>query len=110
MIMAGSSTGRGRLAQIGRAALMPWWTAQLLTGTKSFERNRVLGSRLLNEYGLHEARVRLPPDLGERRRNRLEHLVSAADRADFAREGFVIRRDFLPQAEFTVLRDQVRTY
>ena len=27
------------LPQIGRAALVPLWTAQLLTGTKSFERN-----------------------------------------------------------------------
>ncbi len=27
------------LAQIGRAAMVPLWTAQLLTGVKSFERN-----------------------------------------------------------------------
>ena len=33
------------LAQLGRAAMVPVWTAQLLTGTKSFERNRVIGSR-----------------------------------------------------------------
>ena len=98
------------LERIGRAALVPWWTAQLLTGTKSFERNLVIGSRRLNEYGLHQARVRLAHDLAERRRHRLEHLVSAADRADFARDGFVIRREFLPQAEFAVLRDQVRAY
>lgn len=98
------------LARIGRAALVPWWTAQLLTGTKSFERNRVIGSSWLNRHGLHEARVRLAHDLAERRRNRLEHLVSAADRADFARDGFVVRRDFLPQAEFAALRDQVQAY
>ena len=40
----------------------------------------------------------------QRRRRRLEHLVSAADRADFARDGFVVRRDFLPQPEFAELR------
>ena len=39
------------LPQIGRAALVPLWTAQLLTGTKSFERNGVIGSRRLNECG-----------------------------------------------------------
>src|SRR4051794_1787079 len=44
MISAVSGSGRGMLAQIGRAALVPWWTAQLLTGTKSFERNLVIGS------------------------------------------------------------------
>jgi len=41
------------LAQLGQLALMPLrvplWTAQLVTGTKSFERNPVIGSRRLNE-------------------------------------------------------------
>ena len=103
-----SGTGRGGLARVGRAALVPWWTAQLLTGTKSFERNGVIGSARLNRYGLHEARVRLAHALAGHRRRRLERLVSAADRAAFARDGFVVRRDFLPQAEFAALRDQVR--
>ena len=57
-----SGIGQGMLRRIGRAALAPWWTAQLLTGTKSFERNGVIGSRRLNQYGLHEARVRLAHD------------------------------------------------
>jgi hypothetical protein len=105
-----SNGGRGTLARIGCAALAAWWTAQLLTRTKSFERNGVIGSRRLNEHGLHEARVRLAHRLAERRRRRLEHLVSAADRADFARDGFVMRRDFLPREAFTELLDQVRTY
>ena len=35
--------------------LVPLWTAQLLTGTKSFERNRLIGSRRLNEHGLHDS-------------------------------------------------------
>ena len=47
------------LAQLGRAAMVPLWTAQLVTGSKSFERNRVIGSPWLNEHGLHAARVRL---------------------------------------------------
>ena len=49
------------LAAIGRAALLPLWTVQLLTGTKSFERNRLIGSERLNRHGLHAARVRLAP-------------------------------------------------
>ena len=110
MTTAVSGTGRGMLAQIGRAARLPWWTAQLLTGTKSFERNGVIGSRRLNQRGLHERRVRLAHAVAGRRRRRLEHLVSAADRADFARDGFVVRRDFLPQTEFTALRHQVEAY
>ncbi|MGD9615627.1 MAG: phytanoyl-CoA dioxygenase family protein [Alphaproteobacteria bacterium] len=98
------------LTRVGRAALVPWWTAQLLTGTKSFERNGVIGSRRLNRYGLHEARVRLAHGLAERRRRRLEHLVSAADRAEFARDGFIVRHDFLPQRAFAELRCQVENY
>jgi hypothetical protein len=98
------------LTRIGRAALVPWWTAQLLTGTKSFERNAVIGSRRLNRLGLHEARVRLAHEVAQRRRRRLEHLVAAADRADFARDGFVVKRDFLPPQAFAELRHQVGTY
>ena len=56
------------LAQLSRAALTPLWAAQLLTGTKSFERNPVIGSRWLNEHGLHAARVRLAQRIAETRR------------------------------------------
>ncbi len=98
------------LAQIGRAAMVPLWTAQLLTGTKSFERNRLIGSRRLNEYGLHVARVALAHRIAAARRSRLAGLVSAADRQDFARDGFVIRRNFLAAAEFAALLGQIKAY
>jgi hypothetical protein len=98
------------LAQLGQLALMPLWTAQLATGTKSFERNPVIGSRWLNEHGLHTARVRIAGRIAEMRRRRLAGLVSAADRAAFERDGFVIRANFLPDAEFTELLRQVKTY
>src|SRR5579863_6125085 len=98
------------LAQIGRAAMAPLWAAQLLSGAKSFERNRLIGSRRLNERGLHVARIRLAHRLAASRRRRLAGLVSAIDREDFARDGFVIRRDFLPAAEFTELLRQVKAY
>ncbi len=96
--------------QIGRAAMVPLWTAQLLTGTKSFERNRVIGSRRLNESGLHVARVSIAHRIAAARRNRLAGLVSVADRQDFARDGFVIRRDFLPAPEFAALLGQLQAY
>jgi Phytanoyl-CoA dioxygenase (PhyH) len=90
--------------------MTPLWAAQLLTGTKSFERNPVIGSRWLNEHGLHTARVRLAQRVAETRRRRLAGLVSAEDRAAFARDGFVIRQNFLPEAEFAELRAQVKAY
>src|SRR6059058_4836092 len=102
------------LAQLGQLALMPLrvplWTAQLVTGTKSFERNPVIGSRWLNKHGLHTARVRIACRIAEMRRRRLAGLVSATDRAAFARDGFVIRPNFLPDTEFTELLRQVKTY
>src|SRR5581483_2801171 len=98
------------LARLGRAAMVPLWTAQLATAAKSFERNRVIGSRRLNEMGLHAARVRLAYRLAERRRARLAGLVSASDRADFARDGFVVRRDFLAPQDFAALVVQLKAY
>jgi len=98
------------LAQLGRAAMAPLWAAQLATGTKSFERNPVIGSRWLNERGLHTARVGLAGRIAEMRRRRLASLVSEADRAGFERDGFVIRPNFLPDAEFAELLRQVKAY
>ena len=98
------------LAAIGRAALLPLWTAQLLTGMKSFERNRLIGSEWLNRHGLHAARVRLAHRVAAMRRGRLARLVSEADRRDFARDGFVMRPDFLPPAAFAALLEQVKSY
>ncbi len=98
------------LARLGRAAMVPLWTAQLATAAKSFERNRVIGSRRLNEMGLHAARVRLAYRLAERRRARLAGLASASDRADFARDGFVVRRDFLAPQDFAALVVQLKAY
>ncbi|HVB15743.1 MAG TPA: phytanoyl-CoA dioxygenase family protein [Stellaceae bacterium] len=98
------------LPQLARAALAPLWAAQLLTGSKSFERNPLIGSRRLNRYGLHMARISLAHRVADARRRRLAGLVSAADRQDFARDGFVIRHDFLPAAEFAALRRQLQAY
>jgi len=99
-----------RLAPIGRAALAPLWAAQLLTGTKSFAKNPLIGSRRLNQWGLHAARVRLAHRIAAARRRRLAGLVAAADRVDFARDGFVVRRDFLPEAEFAALVAEIGAY
>lgn len=98
------------LARIGRAALVPLWTVQLATAAKSFERNGVIGNRRLNERGLHAARVALAHRVAESRRRRLAGLVSAADRDAFARDGFVVRHDFLPRPAFAELVAQLEAY
>ena len=40
-----------------RTLLMPFWLAQVLSQEKFFARNPVIGSRWLNEHGLHTARA-----------------------------------------------------
>ncbi|MBV9814883.1 MAG: phytanoyl-CoA dioxygenase family protein, partial [Alphaproteobacteria bacterium] len=90
--------------------MTPVWLAQLATGTKSFERNPVIGSRRLNEWGLHARRVRLAYQLAQARRRRLADLVSARDREAFDRDGFVLRPNFLPEEQFAALVAQVRAY
>jgi phytanoyl-CoA dioxygenase PhyH len=98
------------LSQMRRAAMTPVWIAQLLTGTKSFERNLVIGSRRLNEWGLHATRVALAHRLANARRRKLAGLISAQDREAFERDGFVVRPSFLPLQQFGALVAQVRAY
>ncbi len=90
-----------------KSSLMaPIWAASLLTGAKSFVDNPLLGSRRLNQAGLHAARLRLAHGLARQRRARLEHLLTEADREAFQRQGFVVRQQALPDQEFARLRDE----
>jgi hypothetical protein len=98
------------LAEMRRAVMTPVWVAQLATGTKSFERNAVIGSRRLNEWGLHAARVGLAYRLAQARRRKLAGLVSEEDKTAFDRDGFVLRPNFLPAQQFAALAAQVRAY
>jgi Phytanoyl-CoA dioxygenase (PhyH) len=97
-------------SEMRRAAMTPVWIAQLATGTKSFERNAVIGSRRLNEWGLHASRVRLACRLAQARRRKLAGLVSEEDRKAFDRDGFVLHPNFLPDERFAALVAQVRAY
>jgi hypothetical protein len=90
--------------------MTPVWIAQLATGMKSFERNALIGSRRLNEWGLHAARVGLAYRLAQARRRKLAGLVSEEDRNAFDRDGFVLRPNFLPDECFAALVAQVRAY
>ena len=98
------------LSEVRRAAMTPLWIAQLATGTKSFERNLVIGSRHLNEWGRHAARVNVACKLASARRRRLSGMISEEDRAAFDRDGFVVRPGFLPEQQFAALVAQVKAY
>src|SRR5207244_5330789 len=91
-----------------RALFMPFWLAQILTQEKFFARNPVIGSRWLNEHGLHTARVVAAGRLAAARRRRLARLIDPEDRERFDRDGFIVKRDFLPPAVFADLTAQIR--
>ncbi|MGN6124914.1 MAG: phytanoyl-CoA dioxygenase family protein, partial [Sphingomonas oligoaromativorans] len=93
-----------------RYLLFPWWLAELATGAKAFSDNPLIGSPTLNRWGLHVGRVRLAAALARSRRRRLSALVSAEERAAFERDGFVMKRDFLPPEEFARLRAEALAY
>ena len=93
-----------------RYLLLPWWVAQIATGAKAFSDNPVIGSPTLNRWGLHVTRVRIAAALAAFRRRRLSELVAREDRAAFDRDGFVIRENFLPPAEFEALREEALGY
>ena len=98
------------VSQLRRAIMTLWWFAQLFTGAKSFERNLLIGSRSLNRWGLHATRVAVAHRLASTRRRRLARLLSADDRDAFDRDGFVLRREFLPQREFASLIAEIKAY
>jgi hypothetical protein len=91
-----------------RILLTPFWLAQILSQEKFFARNPIIGNPWLNEHGLHTARVMLAHRLAAARRRRLAPLIPAEDRQSFERDGFVIKRDFLPADLFRALLDQLR--
>ena len=98
-------------ATMARAAAMsPVWAAQVLTTAKSFVDNPIIGNRALNERGLHTARMALAHRLAQSRRRRLAHLLPDADRESFDRDGFVVKRNFLPAETFETLRAQVEQF
>lgn len=86
---------------------LPWWLAQLGTGAKSFLDNPLIGSKRLNRWGLHETRVRIAHGLAWRRRRALGRRLTAAEREEFGRQGYILIRDYLPAEEFAALRAAV---
>lgn len=79
---------------------LPWQVLELASKAKSFVGNPVIGSRWLNERGLHRQRVALADRTAWARRRRLGKLLSADEREAYARDGFIVKRDFLPAELF----------
>ncbi|HEY1259571.1 MAG TPA: phytanoyl-CoA dioxygenase family protein [Stellaceae bacterium] len=87
--------------------LAPVHVAALATGAKSFCDNPIIGSPRLNRAGLHIARIRLAQRMTEWRRERLAALIGDEDRTAFDRDGFVIKHNFLSDADYRAVKRQV---
>jgi hypothetical protein len=106
--VVGLGVERAMPSLVRQTLLMPLWLAQVFTQEKFFARNPVIGNRWLNEHGLHTARVVAACRLAKARRRRLARLISLEDQEQLDRDGFIVKRDFLPPDVFADLVAQVR--
>jgi hypothetical protein len=109
--MPSSNPSSGFLVRTLRGTLMaPFWLLQLLGPAKSFEKNPILGSRLLNRLGLHVLRVVLAHGVTHLRWFFLAPLLPRTQRRQFREQGFLLIRDYLPAERFAALDAEVRAY
>lgn len=90
-----------------RNLLFPYWAVSLMTGAKSFRDNPLIGSRRLNERGLHSGRMKLAHVLARRRREKLGQAVAPQYRSQFEQNGFIAIPDYLDSDTFEKLCDTV---
>jgi len=90
--------------------MMPLWLLQLLYVSKSFEKNPIIGSRLLNRLGLHVLRVLLAHGITRLRWILLAPLLPRTRRRMFREQGYLLLTDFLPADRFAGLDAEVRRY
>lgn len=93
---------------VKKLLLAPVWLGALLTGSKSFAANPLIGSRRLNRWGLHLGRVVLAHAVMRFRMALLGWGVPAEDRRQFIEQGFVMKPDFLPDATYQALVEEIR--
>ena len=89
---------------------IPIWLFELLTTTKSFKDNPVIGSPLLNRLGLHVVRLIVAHGVMRVRMWMLALPVSREDRHAYFRNGMIIKENFLNEDEFEKLEDEARSF
>ena len=86
----------------------PLWLAELFTSAKSFRDNPVLGSTWLNKAGLHVLRILTAHMVMRLRMALLGWHVAREDRQSYQNNGYVLKENFLSEADFTLLEQEVR--
>ena len=85
----------------------PWWLASTLSTSSSFVDHPILGNQTLNDLGLHEFRVKQAFTLAQARREKLAQFLSVEDIAQYQQKGFILKENFLPDAEFQALKKEL---
>lgn len=87
----------------------PWWLVTTVSLASSFEDHPIIGNAKLNEMGLHEARVKWATKLAQKRREKLAKFLSKEDIEFFNQNGYICKENFLPEAEFAELKQEILT-
>jgi hypothetical protein len=82
----------------------------LFTMAKNFRENPVVGSRTLHRWGLHRMRCILADRIHKFRQACLAHLVPAADREEYRRNGFIVKKDYLTPGHFADVANEVLNF
>jgi hypothetical protein len=93
--------------RLSNIAMWPIWTVELFTTAKSFSANPIIGSKTLNRWGLHVARVRLAQLMTRWRWLFMGWLLPADIKRQFREQGYVKIENFLPPEEFARLREEI---
>ena len=86
---------------------LPWHFLQIFTGTKSFEKNQLLGNRFLNTKNLHVTRLSLAMKMAAMRRRGLLSQVPDEHASAYERDGYVRIENFLEEDHFQSLLAEV---
>ncbi|MEZ5537383.1 MAG: phytanoyl-CoA dioxygenase family protein [Thiolinea sp.] len=88
----------------------PLWAIELFTGAKSFQDNPVIGSKRLNKMGLHIIRILLSHAVMNLRMWMLSAGISKADRNNYRQYGYIMKENFLPEADFLAIEQEIRAW
>ncbi len=86
------------------------WFFELFGTGKSFEKNPIIGNRLLNRMGLHVGRLVLAHAMANVRWTLLTALIPKDERRRFRKDGYLVIENFLPQDQFVALKQEWKSY
>ncbi len=89
---------------------MLYWFILVFSWEKSFRKNPIIGNYWLNKAGLHVMRLMVAHGLFQFRLWLLSPLLAKTDRQAFKDTGLILKHNFLPEAEFTALKQELTAY